>query len=110
MPSIPNRDTIDQTFANLTLAASYVGPWLRREGFNQVACEWVSTGGATLTVTVEESLDGVTADRSTSAGAAGAAGPAAPVNVPVAAPWVRMKIVDSVAGTATLRAAMSATG
>lgn len=110
MPAVPNRDTLDQTFANLTLAANYTGPWISRQGFNQVACEWVSTGGATLTVTVEESLDGTTADRSTSAGAAGASGPAVPVQVPVVAPWVRMKIVDSVAGTATLKAVMAATG
>ena len=42
-------------------------------------------------------VDGTTADRSTSAGAAGVNGPAVPVNVPVAAPYCRMKVAVSVA-------------
>jgi hypothetical protein len=110
MPALLNRDTLDQTLAPLNTGQSYTGPWLPTNGFAQVACEWISVGGATLTVTVEESLDGTTADRSTSAGTAGANGPAAPVNVPVAAPFCRLKVAVSVANATTLRACMKATG
>ncbi len=111
MPALLNRDTLDSTNAPLNSGQSYVGQWLPTNGFAQVACEWASAGGATLTVTVEESLDGgVTVHRSTSAGAAGANGPAVPVNVPVAAPHCRMKVVVSVANATTLAASMKATG
>src|SRR6266516_4874291 len=111
MAAIPQLGLLDETQANLTTAANgrtYTGPWIRTEGVTKVACRWVSTGGATITVTVEESLDGATADVSTSAGAAGASGPAAPTVVQVAAPWIRLKAVGSVTDTATHRAAMMA--
>ncbi len=106
MPALLNRDVLDHTLAPLNTGQSYTGPWIPTSGFTQVACEW----GATLTVTVEESLDGTTADRSTSAGAAGPGGPAVPVNVPVAAPFCRMKVAVSVANATTLKASMKATG
>ena len=113
MPALLNRDVLDQTNAPLNSGQNYTGPWLPTNGFSQVACEWFSVGGGTqvVTVTVEESLDGgVTADRSTSAGAAGVAGPAVPVNVPVAAPHCRLKVAVSVANATTLKASMKATG
>lgn len=112
MPALLNRDILDQTFAGLGLAAVYTGPWIRTDGFSQVAIEWVSTGGATITAAVEESFDGVsaTADRTTAAGAAGANGPAVPTQVPISLPFCRMKLTDSVAAAATLKASMKATG
>lgn len=112
MPALLNRDTLDQTLAALNAGQNYTGPWIPTSGFSQVACGWVSTGGGTqvVTVTVEESLDGTTADRSTSAGAAGVSGPAVPVQVPVAAPFCRLKVAVSVANTTTLKASMKATG
>jgi hypothetical protein len=110
MPAFLNRDVLDHTLAPLNTGQSYTGPWIPTSGFSQVACEWVSAGGATLTVSVDESLDGVTQDRTTSAGAAGANGPATPVNVPVAAPYCRLRVAVTVANATTLKASMKATG
>ena len=111
VPALLNRDPLDSTNAPLNIAQSYTGPWLPTYGFSQVACMWASVGGATVTVTVEESLDGgVTADRSTSAGTAGANGPALPTKVDVVCPFVRMKVAVSVANATTLKAAMHAMG
>jgi hypothetical protein len=111
---MPGRDlqqgVLDVTTTNLGLAATYTGPWVPVEGFSKVAVRWFSTGGATITATVEESIDGSNADFSQSAGAAGAAGPAAPVVVQTAARFVRMKLVDSVAATTALRASLAAVG
>lgn len=111
MPSFLNRDVLDTTNTPLNVGQNYTGQWIQTSGFAQVACEWVSAGGATVTVTVEESLDGgVTVDRSTTAGTAGANGPAVPVTVPVAAPHCRLKVAVSVANATTLKASMKATG
>jgi len=107
------RGQLDATLVNLTTALNtrtYTGPWVRVEGFAQVACGWVSVGGATITATVEESFDGTTADRSTSAGAAAANGPAVPTVVTLVGQWCRMKLVGSVADTTTMKANMNAVG
>ena len=105
-----HKDVLDTTLAPLNSGQSYTGPWLPTDGFSQVACEWVSAGGATVTVSVDESLDGVTQDRTTSAGAAGASGPATPTLVTVAAPFCRLRVAVTVANATTLKASMKATG
>jgi hypothetical protein len=46
-----------------------------------VVGQWFSAGGATITATIDESIDGTNADSSQSLGAAAAAGPASPTPV-----------------------------
>lgn len=101
---------LDSTNTPLNTGQSYTGPWIPTKGFSKVACGWVSAGGATITVSVDESFDGTTQDRSTSAGTAGASGPATPTVVQLCAPFVRLRAAVSVANATTLKVNMLAVG
>src|SRR5919199_5438764 len=110
MPGPLRGAILDQTLVALANGATYTGPWIPTDGFSQVACGWVTTGGGTQvgTTTVEESFDGTNVHRTTSAGAAGINGPTSPLRVPVVAPFCRMKVAVTVANTTTLSTSMKA--
>ncbi len=110
MPVSIFNGSLDSTAAPLNNPGTYTGPWVSTEGLANASVGWISAGGATITATIEESFDGVTADRSTSAGAAAANGPATPTVVTLVAPWMRMKLVVSVANATTLRAYLRGRG
>ena len=106
----PRRlDVLDMSLAAIGLAGNYTGPWIPTDGIEQVVGHWFSAGGATITATIDESIDGTTADSSQSLGAAGAAGPTTPVVVRVRTPYIRVKFVDSVAAATTFRGCLKAT-
>lgn len=101
----------NDTFQGQIAVGTVTSPWIRtdqgpRDSFSELTLKGAFTTGTTVT-TVDESLDGVNVAYSTADLQAGLVTPVGAV-VKVAAPWCRVKIVQSVATTTVAKLAVKA--
>jgi hypothetical protein len=92
--TVGNGQRVAEYLTPVTVASSpVVGPWVDTTGFTQ-CLGWLAVAGGTTVVTVEYGTDGSTADADFTAVTI-TAGANAPFNV--LGPWMRFRIVQTVA-------------